>query len=68
MPFVMTFVGDVNIFHGRVYARPHEVELSRSDIPEVRQFMGGLADGPVAFHYPAADYSAELLDEAADAQ
>jgi sulfate transport system ATP-binding protein len=57
-PFVMTFVGDVNIFHGRVqggkamlgslaldypghvspearnavgYARPHELELSRSD-------------------------------------
>ena len=32
----------------------------------VRQFMGGLADGPVPFHYPAGDYFAELLarDEA----
>jgi hypothetical protein len=27
--------------------------------------MGGLADGPVAFHYPAADYGAELLDQEA---
>ena len=53
---------------GRVVASGTPDELSRSDIPEVRQFMGGLADGPVAFHYPAADYSAELLDEAADAQ
>jgi hypothetical protein len=24
--------------------------------------MGGLADGPVAFHYPAPDYSSDLLD------
>jgi phospholipid/cholesterol/gamma-HCH transport system ATP-binding protein len=27
----------------------------------VRQFMGGLADGPVPFHYPAPDYGAQLL-------
>ena len=30
-------------------------------IAEVRQFMDGLADGPVPFHYPAPDYCAELL-------
>jgi phospholipid/cholesterol/gamma-HCH transport system ATP-binding protein len=47
---------------GRVVASGTPEELNRSDIPEVRQFMGGLADGPVAFHYPARDYSAELLD------
>ena len=34
-PFVMTFVGQVNIFHGRPrgaksYARPHDVELTRT--------------------------------------
>ena len=52
---------------GRVVASGTPEELNRSDIPEVRQFMDGLADGPVAFHYPAPDYSAELLDEAADA-
>jgi phospholipid/cholesterol/gamma-HCH transport system ATP-binding protein len=38
-------------------------ELARSELPEVRQFMGGLADGPVPFHYPAADYGSELLDD-----
>ena len=50
---------------GRVVASGTPEELNRSDLPEVRQFMGGLADGPVAFHYPAADYGAELLDEEA---
>ena len=50
---------------GRVVASGTPEELNRSEVPEVRQFMGGLADGPVAFHYPAADYRAELLDEAA---
>ena len=30
-PFVMTFVGQVNIFHGRGYARPHELDVSRTD-------------------------------------
>jgi phospholipid/cholesterol/gamma-HCH transport system ATP-binding protein len=46
---------------GRVVASGTPEELNRSDLPEVRQFMGGLADGPVAFHYPAADYREELL-------
>jgi hypothetical protein len=27
----------------------------------VRQFVGGLPDGPVQFHYPAPDYFGELL-------
>jgi phospholipid/cholesterol/gamma-HCH transport system ATP-binding protein len=29
----------------------------------VRQFMGGLDDGPVPFHYPAPDYYGQLLGE-----
>ena len=37
-------------------------ELHKSDLEEVRQFMGGLADGPVAFHYPAPDTCAGLLE------
>jgi phospholipid/cholesterol/gamma-HCH transport system ATP-binding protein len=48
---------------GRVVASGSPEELSRSEVPEVRQFMGGQADGPVPFHYPAADYRAELLGE-----
>lgn len=47
---------------GRVVASGTPDELARSNIAEVRQFMGGLADGPVPFHYPASDYRADLLD------
>jgi phospholipid/cholesterol/gamma-HCH transport system ATP-binding protein len=48
---------------GKVVASGTPDELARSPLPEVKQFMGGLADGPVAFHYPAQDYRAELLDD-----
>ena len=36
-------------------------ELMESDNPRIRQFMQGIADGPVPFHYPAADYRRDLL-------
>jgi len=47
---------------GRVVAHgtPKELRASRSEI--VRQFMTGMADGPVPFHYPAPDYTEQLLD------
>ncbi len=38
---------------------PHELQHSESEW--VRQFMKGLPDGPVPFHYPAGDYAEELL-------
>jgi len=46
---------------GKVVARgtPQELQSYPSEI--VRQFIGGLADGPVPFHYPAPDYFGELL-------
>jgi phospholipid/cholesterol/gamma-HCH transport system ATP-binding protein len=46
---------------GKVVAHgtPAEMRASQSEI--VHQFMDGLADGPVPFHYPAPDYFAELL-------
>ena len=47
---------------GKVVASGTPEELSRSTAPEVRQFMGGLADGPVPFHYPAPDYFSQLLE------
>lgn len=31
--------------------------------PRVRQFLDGIADGPVPFRYPAADYQSDLLSE-----
>ena len=36
-------------------------ELMNSDDPRVRQFMKGIPDGPVPFHFPAADYRDDLL-------
>ncbi|PTQ71793.1 ATP-binding cassette domain-containing protein [Pseudomonas sp. GV071] len=36
-------------------------ELMESDNPRIRQFMKGIADGPVPFHFPAADYRDDLL-------
>ncbi len=46
---------------GKVAAKgtPQQLQSYPSDI--VRQFMGGLADGPVPFHFPAPDYFGELL-------
>ncbi len=46
---------------GRVVASgsPKELHASKSEI--VRQFMSGMADGPVPFHYPAPDYTEQLL-------
>jgi phospholipid/cholesterol/gamma-HCH transport system ATP-binding protein len=46
---------------GKVVARgtPQELQSFPSDV--VRQFIGGLADGPVPFHFPAPDYFGELL-------
>ncbi|HEY6126102.1 MAG TPA: ABC transporter ATP-binding protein [Steroidobacteraceae bacterium] len=47
---------------GRVVAQGTPAELHKSNLEEVRQFMGGLADGPVAFHYPAPDLAQDLLE------
>ena len=46
---------------GKVVARgsPQELQANPSEI--VRQFIGGLPDGPVPFHFPAGDYFSELL-------
>jgi phospholipid/cholesterol/gamma-HCH transport system ATP-binding protein len=47
---------------GKVVASGTPQELHRSELAEVKQFMGGLADGPVPFHYPAPDYFSQLLE------
>lgn len=47
---------------GKVAACGTFVELKDNDSEIVNQFMNGLADGPVAFHYsPAPDYFKQLL-------
>lgn len=49
------------ISNGKViaYGTPSELEHNKS--AWVRQFMKGLADGPVPFHYPAPDYARQLF-------
>jgi len=46
---------------GRIAASGTPAQLRASDSPAVRQFMTGGADGPVPFHYPAADYATQLF-------
>jgi phospholipid/cholesterol/gamma-HCH transport system ATP-binding protein len=50
---------------GRVVASGDAQTLQNHDSPIVRQFIGGLADGPVPFHYPAPDYREQLLGDEA---
>ena len=46
---------------GKVVAAGTPDELARSRTAVVRQFMAGMADGPVPFHYPAPDYADQIL-------
>jgi phospholipid/cholesterol/gamma-HCH transport system ATP-binding protein len=46
---------------GKVVASGSFVELKDHPSEIVNQFMNGLADGPVPFHYPAPDYFEQLL-------
>jgi phospholipid/cholesterol/gamma-HCH transport system ATP-binding protein len=47
---------------GEVVARGSPRELHDHPSLVVKQFMEGLADGPVPFHYPAPDYREQLMD------
>lgn len=46
---------------GQVVADGTPGQLQKNVSPIVHQFMDGLSDGPVAFHYPASDYEEQLL-------
>ncbi|OGT31443.1 MAG: ABC transporter ATP-binding protein [Gammaproteobacteria bacterium RIFCSPHIGHO2_12_FULL_35_23] len=46
---------------GKVIGEGTPKDLFVSDQPEVKQFMLGLPDGPVPFHYPSKDFKTELL-------
>lgn len=49
------------VSEGRVVAQGTPEELGKTDSEWANQFMQGLADGPVPFHYPAPDYASELM-------
>lgn len=48
------------ISDARVAAEGTPAEMRASDDPFVRQFVGGLPDGPVRFQYPAPGYAKDL--------
>lgn len=45
---------------GKVVGSGTPAELLSSEEPKVKQFFHGLPDGPVPFHYPAAEFGADL--------
>jgi len=53
------------IAHGKVIGEGEPMEISQSTSPAVRQFIDGLPDGPVPFHYPARDFAQDLAEETA---
>lgn len=44
-----------------VIAQGTPEELKSIESPQVKQFMHGLPDGPVPFHFPASEYKDDLL-------
>jgi phospholipid/cholesterol/gamma-HCH transport system ATP-binding protein len=51
------------ISDGSVAASGSPADLKQDESEMVKQFMHGLPDGPVAFHYDAPDYEQHLLGE-----
>ena len=51
----------VLLSEGKIVGEGSADELRASDSEWVRQFMEGLADGPVPFHYPAPDLEKQML-------
>lgn len=45
---------------GMVIGRGRPAEMANSDLPQVKQFIDGQPDGPVAFHYPAPALADDL--------
>lgn len=50
------------ISDGKVVESGTPEQLAGTASPWARQFLDGQPDGPVPFHYPAADYANELLN------
>ncbi len=48
------------IADGKVIGHGTPQEVMNTEEPRVRQFIQGLADGPVPFHYPAPNYREDL--------
>ncbi|NNM83072.1 MAG: ABC transporter ATP-binding protein [Burkholderiales bacterium] len=55
------------VSEGAIVAHGTPEELQKSTVPFVHQFIHGEIDGPVPFHYPAADYPEDLALESGNA-
>jgi len=57
-----TIADDIYVIsEGRVVGQGTPEELAATDSDWVKQFMQGLPDGPVPFHYPGSEYADDLL-------
>lgn len=52
----------VIIFQGQIIGEGTPEALMNNPSPAVQQFVRGLSDGPVSFHFPAKQYAEELLE------
>ncbi len=52
------------VSEGKIVAEGTAGEVRASGEAFVRQFVDGMPDGPVPFHYPARDYREELFAHA----
>lgn len=52
----------VIVFQGAILFAGSPEELLNNHSPEVQQFVKGMADGPVSFHFPAKNYQEELFE------
>ncbi len=52
--------------HKKVVAHGTPEQMRNTESDDARQFMAGLPDGPVAYHYPARDYREDLFQDGLD--
>ena len=52
------------IADGKVIGRGTPAQLRDDQSPRIRQFINGLPDGPVPFHYPSSELRGDVLDDA----
>lgn len=63
VPETFSIADDIYVISGQHIASYGDVDTMRaSDDPAVKQFLQGLPDGVIPFHYPAPDYSEDLFD------
>ena len=48
--------------NSQVAAQGPPGSLKNSEVSQVRQFLEGLPDGPVSFHYPGNNYIEDLME------